>query len=92
MPSILFNFFVNGHLFENRIVLPSFHPIGCVLFVLGGDVAGHAGHSAGFVLGAFQNDLNAITFFGHDWGVGSLNVQLVLRFRLRYGLWTENHE
>jgi hypothetical protein len=44
------------------------------------------------VLGAFQNDLNAITFFGHDWGVGSLNVQLVLRFRLRYGLWTENHE
>jgi hypothetical protein len=20
------------------------------------------------VLGAFQNDLNAITFFGHDWG------------------------
>ena len=65
MPSILFNFFVNGHLFENRIVLPSFHPIGCVLFVLGGDVAGHAGHAAGFVLGAFQNDLNAITFFGH---------------------------
>jgi hypothetical protein len=44
------------------------------------------------VLGAFQNDLNAITFFGHDGGIGSLNVQLVLRFRLRYGLWTENHE
>jgi hypothetical protein len=68
MPSILFDFFVDRHLFENRIVLLSFHPIGCVLFVLGGDVAGHAGHAAGFVLGAFQNDLNAITFFGHDWG------------------------
>ena len=92
MPSILFDFFVNRHLFENRIVLLSFHPIGCVLFVLGGNVAGHAGHAAGFVLGAFQNDLNAITFFGHDGGVGSLNVQLVLRFRLRYGLWIENHE
>ena len=43
-------------------------------------------------LGAFQNDLNAITFFGHDGGIGSLNVQLVLRFRLRCGLWIENHE
>ena len=31
----------------------------------GRDVAGHAGHAAGFVLGALQYHLNAVTFFGH---------------------------
>ena len=83
---------MNRHLLENRVVLLHFQTIRRILLVLRRDITGSSWLTAGFVLGAFQNDLNAITFFGHDWGVGSLNVQLVLRFRLRYGLWTENHE
>jgi len=54
---------MGSHLFEHGVVFLELHAIRCILFVLGGDVAGHAGHTARFVFCAFENDLNAITFF-----------------------------
>jgi len=59
---------MNGDLLEHRIVFLKLDAIWCILFVLGRDVAGHTGHAARFVFRALENDLNAITFFGHGLG------------------------
>jgi hypothetical protein len=62
----LFDLFVDRYFFEHRVVFLQFHTVRGILLVLGGDVPGHTGHPTGLVFGAFQNDLNAVTFFGHD--------------------------
>ena len=59
---MLFNLFMNGHALQNRVVFLEFEALCSVLAVLCGDVTGCAGHSAGFVFGAFEDDLHAITF------------------------------
>ena len=56
---------MNGHLFQIRVVFAAFEPVGCVLFVLGGDVTAHARHAAFTLFGTFQNDLNSDFFLCH---------------------------
>ena len=51
-----------GYLFEVRIVFPAFEPVGRVLFVFGSDVPRHARYAALLLLGALQNDLDAVAF------------------------------
>lgn len=58
----LFNLFVNSDTLENGIVLLQLKTLGGVLAVFGGNVSGCTGHAAGFVLGALENNLNAVTF------------------------------
>ena len=64
--STLFDFAVNGYSFQDRVVLLAFHPVGGVLFVLGGDVARHARHPALFLFDALEDHLHPVTFFCHD--------------------------
>lgn len=47
---------------EDGVVLLQLQTLSSVLAVLGGDVTGSAGHTACLVLGAFEDDLNAISF------------------------------
>ena len=53
---------MNGHLLQNGIVFLQLQTFGGVLAVLGSDVTRGTGHTACLVLGAFQDNLNAITF------------------------------
>lgn len=53
---------MNGHLVQVGIVFLTLQTLGGVLFVLGGDIAGDTGHAALTLFGAFQNDLNPVTF------------------------------
>ena len=62
MLKCLFDFFVNRHALEDGIVLLQLKTFGSILTVLGSDVTRSAGHAAGLVLGAFEDDLDAITF------------------------------
>ena len=75
----LLNFFVNGYTLENGVVFFQLQTFGGVLAVLGGDVAGSAGHAAGLVFGAFEDYLNAITFcfLCHDLKSNAFNVVIV---------------
>jgi hypothetical protein len=66
VPRGLFDFLVNRHLFEDRIVLLELKTLGSVLFVLGGDVTAGAGLARGLMLGTLHNHLNAVPFFCHD--------------------------
>ena len=43
------------------IVLLQLKTFGSIILVLGSDVTRSAGHAAGLVLGAFEDDLDAIT-------------------------------
>ncbi len=62
----LLDFFVNGITLHGVIVLSQFNALRRVFLVLNGDIAAGAGQSRGFVLGAFQNYLNAVSFLsGH---------------------------
>ena len=61
----LLDFFVNRHLFKDGVVLLHFQTIGRILLVLRRDVTGSAGLTAGLVLGALEDDLNAIAFLCH---------------------------
>lgn len=47
---------------EDGVVFLEFKSLGRVLAVLGGDVAGGAGHSAGFMFGALEDYLHTIAF------------------------------
>ena len=53
---------MNSDTLEDRIVFLELKTLSGVLAVFGGDVARSAGHTARFVLGAFENYLHAITF------------------------------
>lgn len=61
----LFDLFVEGVLAQHRVVLLQFDAIRGVLPVLGGDVSGSSGHARILMLGAFQNHLYTVAFFGH---------------------------
>ena len=53
---------MNGHLVQVGFVFLTLKTHGGVLFVLGGDIAGDAGDTALALFGAFENDLNPVTF------------------------------
>jgi hypothetical protein len=59
----LFNFFMQRYFTQERIVLFPLNTGRCVLPVFGGDIPGHAGNTAVFLLGAFQNNLDSIGAF-----------------------------
>jgi hypothetical protein len=52
--------------FQDRIVLLQFQSLCSVFAVFGGNVTAHAGLTRGFMLGAFQNNLNPVAFLCHD--------------------------
>ena len=64
----LFNFTVNRVLAHDGVVFFQLHTIGRIFAVLLRDIARSARQAAVFVLGAFQDHLNAIAFafFCHD--------------------------
>lgn len=53
---------MNGHTLEDGVVFLQLQALGGVFTVLSGDITRSAGHAAGFVFGAFENHLHAITF------------------------------
>ena len=53
---------MNSDLVEIRIVFLTLQTVRGVLLVLGGDVPGHSGYSASFLLGALENDLHPVSF------------------------------
>lgn len=53
---------MKGNLLEIRVVFPALETLGGVLLVLGGDVAGHSRNTARFLLSAFQDDLDPVSF------------------------------
>ena len=59
---LLFDFFVNGNSFKNRVVLLELKTLGGVFAVFGGDVTRGAGHTAGLMFGAFEDNLYSIAF------------------------------
>lgn len=56
---------MNGYFTQNWVEFFQLQTLGCVLFVLGGNVARHTWHAAFFVLSALQDYLNSVTFFCH---------------------------
>lgn len=60
--NVLFNFFVNSYFLQVRVVLLELQTLGCVLAVLGGNVARHSGNTTCLLLSAFEDNLNAISF------------------------------
>ena len=58
----LFYLFVNSVATEYRIVFLELHAVRRILFVLGGYIAGSAGHAGCLVFCALQYDLYAVTF------------------------------
>ena len=53
---------MNSHFLKVGVVFFQLQPFGCVFFVFLGDVTRHPGHTAGFLLRAFQNHLNSLVF------------------------------
>jgi len=53
---------MKSHLLQDGVILHQFHTLGRILAVLGGDVAACAGLTTCLVLGALQNNLDAIAF------------------------------
>jgi len=53
---------VNGHAFQIRIVLLELQTLGGVLAVLGRDVTADAGNAGALLLGALEDDLDAVAF------------------------------
>ena len=51
-----------SHSLEDGIVLLEFEALGRILAVLGGDVAGSAGHTACLMFGALEYHLHSIAF------------------------------
>ena len=62
MSPILFDFFVDSHFLQVRVVLLQLLTFGSVLLVLGGDVTAHARNAARLLLGAFEDNLHAFIF------------------------------
>lgn len=56
---------MNGNFFQCWVVLLQFDALGCILFVLGSDVAAGTGEAGSFVLGTFENHLNPVSFLCH---------------------------
>ena len=56
---------MNSNLLHDRVVFLQLDTFGCILFVLGGNITAGAGQPAVFMLGAFHNYLNAVSFFSH---------------------------
>jgi hypothetical protein len=56
---------MNSHLFQDGIILFHFKTIRRILFILRRDVTGSARLSTGFVLGTFEDNLNAVAFLCH---------------------------
>ena len=54
---------MDGHALKDGVVLLKLETLGSVLAVLGGDVTAGAGHTTILVFGAFEDYLNAITFY-----------------------------
>jgi hypothetical protein len=61
----LFDFTMNGHLLQERIVLLALQTVGGVFLVLGRDVAGHSRNTASFLFRAFENHLHSVAFLCH---------------------------
>ena len=61
----LLNFLMKRHFLEDGIEFLQLKTLGGILFILGSDIARHAGHTARFVLGALQNYLYPVSFFSH---------------------------
>ena len=59
----LLDFFVNSDLLQEGIVLLELQTLRGVLFILGGDVAAHAGDTASLLLSAFEDDLHSVSFY-----------------------------
>ena len=59
---LLFDFFVNGHFLQVRIVLLELQTLRGIFLVLGGDVTAHAGDTAVFLLGALEDNLHSCVF------------------------------
>lgn len=53
---------MNRHALQNGVVFLQLKTLCSVLAVLGGDIAARAGHTRCFVLCAFEDDLNAVSF------------------------------
>ena len=53
---------MNSNLLQEGIVLATLEPVGSVFLVLGGNVTGHSGNTALFLLGAFEDDLHPVSF------------------------------
>ena len=62
MVVILLDFLVNRHALEDGVVLLQLKTFRSILAILGGDVTAGTGHTTIFVFGAFENDLNAVSF------------------------------
>lgn len=60
--SVLFDFLVNRHALENRIILLQLKTLGGILSVLGGDVTGGAGEATLLHFSAFENHLYSVAF------------------------------
>jgi len=58
----LFDFTMNGHLLQERVVFLALQTVGGVFLVLGRDVAGHSRNTASFLFRAFENHLYSVTF------------------------------
>lgn len=61
----LFDLFVNGYFFEDRVEFLQLYSFRSVLTVFCGDVARGASYTRVFMLGAFQYYLYAVSFLGH---------------------------
>ena len=53
---------MEGHSLKDRVILHQLQTVGSVLLVLHGVVSRSAGHAAGLVLSAFENDFHACIF------------------------------
>ena len=53
---------MDRHLLQERIVLLALEAVRGVLLVLGGDVTGHTGDTAGLLLRALEDDLHPVSF------------------------------
>lgn len=63
--SLLFNFLMYRHLFQNRVEFLQLHSIRRILFILGSDISWSPRLSTVLMLGALQNHLNSISFLCH---------------------------
>lgn len=59
---ILFDFFMNSHFLQVRIVLLELQTFGSILFILSGDVTAHARNTTGLLLGALEDNLHSSVF------------------------------
>ena len=73
---------MNGVLLQNRVVLFEFNPFCGILPVFVGHITGSAGKTAVFVLCAFQDYLEPVSFafLGHDLRLSEGDVAFFVKF------------